>query len=812
MKFGGSSIASPDRIKAVIKIIEETSAQSSCRAVVVSAFQHVTDQLITMARQAERGDEQYTELFKEIEKRHLNIVRELVPVNGQSPVIASVKFMLNDLEDVLQGIYLVRELTLRTLDFIQSFGERLSALIISHVLNVNQVKSEFLDGRSLIKTNDNFGAAEVIGEITRQNISDHFGSHQVLQLVTGFIASTRNNETSTLGRGGSDYTAAILGAALDADEIQIWTDVDGVMTADPRLVKKAFSMQEVSYEEAMEMSHFGARVIHPPTIQPAMSKGITILIRNTLNPAFEGTKISREGGDKKYAIKGLSSIDNISLIRIQGSGLIGLEGVSQRIFGALARGKVNVILITQASSEHSMSIAVLPEYAHSAKKAIDSELKYEIQNERINPVLIERDLCILAIVGENMRRTPGIAGKVFQALGKNGVNISAIAQGSSELNISVVLSSRDERKALMSIHDAFFLSGRKTLNLFLAGTGLIGTSLIDQIKRQHAFLNEELMLDLRVIGLADSKKMLFDINGIELAGWKEQFGQASPKAGIKGFTETIREMNMANSIFVDCTSSEDVAACYEDMLSNSISVVTPNKKANSSGYGTFLSLRQAALKSNVKFHYETNVGAGLPIIRTIQDFVSTGDKIHTIEGVLSGTLSYLFNSYTGEVPFSKLVLDARNKGYTEPDPREDLNGMDVARKLLILARDAGFPLELQDIEIEDLLPEKFYKVKTVDAFFALLPEHDAWFEERRKRAEENGCVLRYMARLEDGLARTALMEVPGDHPCFALKSTDNLVMVSSRCYNERPLVVVGPGAGPEVTSGGVLADIIRIAS
>lgn len=812
MKFGGSSIASPERIQTVISIIEAISKTATCRAVVVSAFQDVTDQLITMARRAERGDESYPELLQEIEKRHLQAIRKLVPASGQSPVIAAVKLMLNDLEDVLQGIFLVKELTPRTLDFIQSFGERLSALIISHALNQSKVKTDFLDGRSLIKTDDNFGAAEVISDLTGKNIRDHFDGLSSIQLTTGFIASTLNNETSTLGRGGSDYTAALLGAALDVDEIQIWTDVDGVMSADPRMVKKAFTMAEVSYEEAMEMSHFGAKVIHPPTIQPAMSKGIPIHIRNTFNREFRGTVISKNGGDKKFAIKGLSSIDRVSLLGIQGSGLVGLEGVAQRIFGALARGSINVILITQASSEYSMSIAILPKYAKKAKKLIDEELKYEIQNGRIKPVLVENDLCILAVVGENMRQTPGIAGRVFQALGKNGVNISAIAQGSSELNISVVLSSKDEKKALMSIHDAFFLSGRKTLNIFLAGAGLIGSSLLDQIERQHAYLNDELMLDLRVIGLSNSRKMLFDMNGIELPEWKKKFDKSVTEADIESFTAHMIEMNLANSIFVDCTSSEKVAGCYEKLLSNSISVVTPNKKANSGSYNNFLNLKQSAIKNNVRFHYETNVGAGLPVIRTIQDFVSSGDKIYKVEGVLSGTLSYLFNTFTGEIPFSKMVLDARNKGYTEPDPREDLNGMDVARKLLILAREAGFPLELKDIKIENLLPSRFYEAETVDDFFEILPEHDSWFEEKRKKAQEKGCVLRYAAQLENGTAQTTLMETAPGHPCHSLKSTDNLVMVTSRCYHDRPLVVAGPGAGPEVTSSGVLADIIRIAN
>ncbi|MEX2396229.1 MAG: aspartate kinase, partial [Balneolales bacterium] len=603
MKFGGSSIASPERIKNVIKIIEDTSKNHNCRAVVVSAFQHITDQLITMALNAEKGDDDYVLLLQEIEKRHLNVIRELIPVGGQSSVIASVKLMLNDLEDVLQGIHLVKELTTRTLDFIQSFGERLSALIISHALNEYNVNSEYLDCRWLIKTNDSFGAAEVLNDATIKNIQDHFKKHTAVQLTTGFIASTVNNETSTLGRGGSDYTVALLGSALDVDEIEIWTDVDGVMSADPRMVKKAFSMAEVTYEEAMEMSHFGAKVIHPPTIQPAMSKGIPIHIRNTFNPDFKGTKISKSGGDKKYAIKGLSSIDNVSLLGIQGSGLVGLEGVAQRIFGALAHGKINVILITQASSEYSMSIAVLPKYAQKAKQLIDDELRYEIQNQRIKPVFVENNLCILAIVGENMRQTPGISGKVFQALGKNGVNISAIAQGSSELNISVVLSSKDEKKALMSIHDAFFLSGRKTLNLFLAGIGLIGSSLLGQIKKQHSYLNDELMLDLRIIGLADSKKMHFDMNGFDLSNWKEQFEKSVEASDIDKFTKTIKEMNLSNSIFIDCTANETVAETYENLLKNSISVATPNKKANSGAYDKFLGLKQTAIKNNVKFHY-----------------------------------------------------------------------------------------------------------------------------------------------------------------------------------------------------------------
>lgn len=809
-KFGGSSVGSPQRIKGIISLLIERAAQENCRAVVFSAFQGVTDQLIEMASLAAAGQPEYSDHFKALENRHLEAVRSLIDIHHQSNSMAVIKMMLNDLEDILQGIFLIKELSPRSKDFIMSFGERLSSYIISRALTSAGLENEFLDARSLIKTNKQFGSAIVNYDKTLTNIRQYFDKHLVLQIVTGFIGSTDSEETTTLGRGGSDFTASIFGAALNAEEVQIWTDVDGVLTADPRKVPRAFPVDTMTYEEALEMSHFGAKVIYPPTIQPLMSRGIPIRIKNTFNPGGEGTLITSDAQPSEFAIKGISSIDDVSLIRLQGSGMVGVAGVAQRIFGSIARNNINVILISQASSEYSVCFAVRPQDANLAKVVLEEEFSFEIMSRQISEVSIEEGLCIIAVVGENMRATPGIAGKVFQSLGQNGVNISAIAQGSSELNISMVIQRDDEQKALTAIHDAFFLSGLKSLNIFLMGTGLIGGTLIDMIRRQRKYLCDELMLDLRLIGICNSRKMYFDLNGLEDANWKQTLEKSGGPMTVEAFIAHMKRLNLPNSIFVDCTSSGEVGEKYLEILENSISVVTPNKKAASSTQGFYNELHQSAVRNNVRYLYETNVGAGLPIIRTIRDIVSSGDEIYRIEGVLSGTISYILNSLVEGAKFSEIVNKARELGYTEPDPRDDLNGMDMGRKILILAREAGYSLEMADIQIDKLLPEEYFEADSVDQFMEMLPQIDSWFEEKRRAAEAKNCVLRYVAQVEGGKARTALIEAGPDHPAYALASTDNLILVNSRCYHNRPLVVMGPGAGPEVTASGVLADIIKV--
>jgi aspartokinase/homoserine dehydrogenase 1 len=812
-KFGGSSVGTPDRIKKVISIIAGSKNNDEQIAVVVSAFQKVTDQLIQMSTMASEGKTDYKTHFSKLEERHKNTVKDLIKPENLDCVLKSVEELLKDLSNVLYGIYLVKELSHKTQDYVLSFGERLSAYIISEAAKNHGVDAEYLDCRSLLKTDDSFGSARVDFSITNSNIQKYFQEHKVLQVITGYIGSTERNETTTLGRGGSDYTASIFGAALDAEEIQIWTDVDGVMTADPGKVTRAFSLESISYEEAMEMSHFGAKVIHPPTMQPALVKDIPIRIKNTFNPPFEGTLISKKGNHKAMQIKGMSSIDEIALLRISGSGMIGVAGIAKRIFGALADHRISVILITQASSEHSLCIAVPPKLAKKAKSVIEEEFKFEIREKLMNQVVIETDLSIVAVVGENMRNTPGVSGKVFQALGKNGINIIAIAQGSSELNISTVIPKAHESKALNAIHDAFFLSGYKSINLFVVGTGLIGGTLFKQIQNQLEFLAKELFVDLKIIAIANDKRMVFDTNGIPINSWGEELNSGKgEESNLEVFVSKMKSLNLTNSIFVDCTSSEEILTKYLEILESSISIVTPNKKANSSKYEFYTELKRAAQKHNVKFYYETNVGAGLPIIHTIQDLVTSGDKIFKIEGILSGTLSYLFNTYDGSVPFSKVLRDAQKKGYTEPDPRDDLNGLDVARKILILVRESGYQLELSDIDVENLTPEEARGNCSIEEFYKILEKYDDEFLERYKQAVSEDKVLRYIAHYENGKAEIKLKAVDRKHPFYSLSANDNILALQTAYYCERPMVVQRPGAGAEVTSGGVFADIIRIAN
>ncbi len=812
MKFGGSSVGNTKLIKNVISIIDNTIQDSKEVAVVFSAFKGVTDQLISITHLASRGEGKYTNVFKELESRHSSVAKDIISVSNQSKVFPRLIEMLNELQDVLHGVYLVKEASLRTLDFIMSFGERLSAYIISEALLDNNIKCEFLDSRELVKTNDHFGSAKVDFALTNKNIKKYFDIHRHPQIITGFIGSTVNNETTTLGRGGSDFSTSIFAAALNAETIEIWTDVDGVLTADPRKVEKAFSISNLSYEEAMELSHFGAAVIHPATMQPALDKQIPIKIKNTFNPQADGTVIDEKSSKQNGPIKGISSIDDIALIRVQGSGMVGVAGIAKRIFSAMAKYSINVIFITQASSEHSVCFAILPNQANQAKLALELEFQFELRDKVISEVVIEKNLSIIAVVGENMRQTPGISGKAFQALGKNGINVNAIAQGSSELNISIVVSRDDEAKALNALHDAFFLSREKTLNLFLVGTGAIGKALLQQIYNQTDVLAEEYSMHFELIGLSDSLKMDFRKKGIDLKNWEIIFNSSKTKADLKKFVDKMISLNLPNSIFIDCTASDEVIKQYKSILDANISIVTPNKKAISSRFEYYIDIKRAAQKHNVQFAYETNVGASLPIIGTIRDLIVSGDKITKMEGVLSGTLSFIFNSFGEGKKFSEVVKEAQNKGYTEPDPREDLNGMDFARKLLILCREIGLPFELSDIYIENLIPESAMQVKSVTEFFNELQTHDQDFELKRKKAAEKECVLRYIAQLENNKAQILLKEIDKNHPFYYLSGNDNILALYSEYGEDRPIVIKGPGAGIDVTAAGVLADLIRTAN
>ena len=810
MKFGGSSVGTPDRVRHVMEIIARARARHRNVVVVFSAFEGITDQIISASRLASQGDRKYLNVLKKIRDRHLRALEELVPARVRRRGEKFVREQLADFSSVLHGVRFTEELTARTLDYTMSFGEILSTYIIAEALNASGVPCSYVDSRQLIKTDDTFGAGKIRHDLTSHLIRQHFQKHRGLQCACGFIGSTTDNDTVTIGRGGSDLTASIYGAALKAREIEIWTDVDGVMTADPRKVEKAFSIPRMTYEEAMEMSHFGARVIHPPTMQPALDRNIPIRIRNTFNPEFVGTLIGKRDASARFLIKGISSIDEVALLRIQGSGMMGIAGIGRRVFSALAEEEINVLMVTQASSEFSLCLAVLPGAAAAAKRLIEHELRFEIRDRQIEGVIIEGNLSAVAVVGGNMRKKTGISGKLFQALGRNGINVVAIAQGSSELNISTIVDRADEAKALNALHDAFFLSGTKSLHLFIVGTGLIGGALLRQIAAQRQFLMRAQSLDVRVEAVANSRKMLFDGTASLPPQWEEKLAGGGTAMNLGAFVRRMREMNLPNSVFVDCTASDALVSQYRAILESSISIVTPNKKANAGTYALYERLHRTALRHNVRFLYETNVGAGLPIINTINDLIAGGDRILRIDGVLSGTLSYLFNTFTTGRSFAEVVGEARRKGYTEPDPRDDLNGLDVGRKLLILARESGHPLELKDIRVKPLIPARFARSGAVSQFMKDLRRLDPLYARERDAAAADGKVLRYVASFWRGRAEVSLKRVGPENPCHALSGSDIIIALTTANCRNQPIVIKGPGAGADVTATGVLADIIRI--
>jgi aspartokinase/homoserine dehydrogenase 1 len=648
-------------------------------------------------------------------------------------------------------------------------------------------------------------------EATNQKIEAHYAKVENIQIVTGFIASDKGGLTTTLGRGGSDYTAAILASALKATDLEIWTDVDGVLTSDPRKVKKAFTVDRLSYAEAMEMSHFGAKVIYPPTIQPAMSKDIPIYIKNTFNPSHPGTKIHTDSDENfRSPIKGISALSGIAMMNLEGSGMMGTPGISGRLFSTLARASINVILITQASSEHSISFAVADKDALNAKALIEEEFQKEISAKNIAPIRIDDDQVIIAVIGEKMKSVPGVAGSLFNSLGRNGINVSAIAQGSSELNISFVIDKEDQSKAINLIHDSFFLSEQKRINIFSIGVGLIGGTLLSQIEEQKAYLKEDLSLELKIAGLSNSRKMLFDEDGIETNDWRDLMESSDVKADIRAFVDKMIAMNLPNTIFIDNTASGAVPEFYKKILEESISIVTPNKIATSSSYAHYLDLKNTAKKNNVQFLYETNVGAGLPVISTLQGLINSGDRIEKIEAVVSGSLSYIFNNFDGTVPFSDLVMEAKELGYTEPDPRDDLSGSDVRRKIIILTREAGIAIEPEDVALDPILPKSCIEAKGIDAFFEALRNENDHFNGLIEKAKQEGKVLRFIASTQNGKAKISLQAVGQDSPFYSLQMSDNMIVFTTKRYNKRPLIVRGPGAGAEVTAGGVFSDIIAI--
>jgi bifunctional aspartokinase / homoserine dehydrogenase 1 len=810
LKFGGSSVGTPDRIRGLVEILKSYATKGEKFTVVFSAFGGVTDSLINMGTLAAQGDESYFDHFQAFSKRHLDASKDMLDEPYLREVISGLENNHEVLKNLLYGIFLVREASQRTMDYVISFGERNSAFIITQVMRQNGLDAAYLDARKVIKTDKNFGSAKVEIEETYANIKQYYQENPQTQVVTGFIASAKGGLTTTLGRGGSDYTAALLAAGLEAESLEIWTDVNGVLTADPRKVKKAFSIPTMTYAEAMEMSHFGAKVIYPPTIQPVLGKKIPMWIKNTFEPAHSGTLVSDQHDEDTPPVKGISSIGDIALLTMQGSGLFGVPGIAARLFNSLANAQINVILITQGSSEHSISFAVQPDKAKKAVKQVEKEFEHEIRSGMVDPLKMEDQLAVIAIIGENMRYSPGISGRLFQTLGQNGINVIAIAQGSSELNISTVINKADEAKALNAVHQAFFLSDTAAVNVFMVGVGLIGNTLLNQIKAQAEFLKKEHSLDVRVVGLANSKKMIFAEEGIELENWRDQLTASEQAMSHANFVAAMTSMNLPNSIFIDNTANEEIATHYEEILNESISISTPNKIATSSSYQQYKRLKEVARKRGILFLYETNVGAGLPVISTLNDLIISGDQILKIEAVLSGSLSFIFNTFKPGMAFSSIVEEAQSRGYTEPDPRIDLNGIDVRRKLIILARETGLPLEAENVIIDNVLPEACRNAPSVDEFFVELKKADGYFAQLLETATQEGKVLRMVASLENGQARIGLQSVDASHPFYQLSGSDNMIVFTSQRYKERPLVVRGPGAGAEVTAAGVFSEIIKI--
>lgn len=818
LKFGGSSVGSPEKIISVIGILQDYSRKKIPFTVVFSAFSGVTDSLIRMAQAAAKGDPAYEAMWSVFQERHIQAIEALVDDDGRkSRLMLEFNEMSVTLKNLLQGTYLVMEASPRTMDYVLSFGERASCMIITEAMNQRGLPAECLDAREFIKTDKNFGAARVDHSLTNTLIRKKFRSSKKIKVVTGFISSAKGGLTTTLGRGGSDYTASLLGAGLGAERVEIWTDVDGVLTADPRLVDKAFTIPKLSYVEAMEMSHFGAKVIYPPTIKPAMDLGIPIAIKNTFNPGFSGSLITKEKVKHQHPVTGISSVSNVSLLTLQGSGLFGVPGVAARVFEALAEKGINVMLITQGSSESSISFAVRPEDGHEAKVAVDHAFARDISACTVEPTHLEKDLSVVALIGENMRYTPGIAGRMFRSLGKNGINVVAIAQGSSELNISAVISRSDEAKALNALHEGLFLSDTKALHLFIIGTGLIGGTLIRQIKAQAEYLLKAKHLEIKIVGLANSRRMIFDEKGLDTEKWKENLMERGSPMKLARFMDQMKQMNLSNSIFIDNTASEIVASHYDKILDASISISTPNKVAASSKFARYNKLKEIADNRGVQFQYETNVGAGLPVLSTLKNLMISGDRILKIEGVLSGSLSYIFNKFRTGTRFSDLVKEAREKGYTEPDPRDDLSLKDISRKICILAREAGYRVELEEVELEKILSEKALKAKTVADFLKVMEQDDPHYDKLIRDAETNGAKIRVIAKVEvmdSGMSRSrvsvGLQQVAPDNPFYQLGGSDNMIVFTTERYHERPLVVRGPGAGAEVTAAGVFAEVVTI--
>lgn len=809
LKFGGTSVANAKNIKLVLDIVLN-KAKKDKLVVVVSALSKVTDLLQLAASKAAANDETYKDIVAEIEKKHLDALKELIPVSEQSSSLSHIKRIINHLETILDGCFLLGELSARTSDTILSFGELLSSYIIAEALKQNLNNSAYKDSRELIKTNNNYGKAAVNFEVTNALTSAFFSSNEAqVTVMPGFIACSLDEINTTLGRGGSDYTAAIIAGALNTSELEIWTDVNGMFTANPKIVKQAQPIATISYQEAMELSHFGAKVLYPPTIQPVLRKNIPIHIKNTFEPESEGTYISNDATTNGNPVRGISHIDNITLVTLEGPGMIGVSGSSKRLFEVLSQEAINVIFITQASSEHSICIGILNSDADVAEAAINNAFEIEIAQNKIEPCIVEKNLCIIALVGENMKNHQGLSGRMFSTLGKNNVNIRAIAQGASERNISAVINERDVKKALNTLHENFFEENTKQLNLFVMGVGNVGEKFIEQIHQQKKFLKENLKINVRVIALSNSRKMHFDDDGINLDSWQTTLenGETADKAL---FIEKVAALNMRNSIFVDITANADVAAIYESFLKQSVGVVTCNKIACASAYDNYKNLKKLSRQYNAPFLFETNVGAGLPIIDTVKNLIASGDKVHKIQAVLSGSLNFIFNNFDENNSFHDVVKEAGVQGFTEPDPKIDLSGIDVARKILILIRESGYKMEIEDIENQSFLPVACMATANNEDFFKSLIEYKSHFEGILAEAKAKDSRLKFVAQFENGKASVGLQFIPKDHPFYNLEGKDNIVLFYTDRYVDQPLLIKGAGAGAAVTASGIFADVIRI--
>ena len=804
MKFGGTSVGSAESILRVKSIVEK---QTEPVIVVVSALGGITDKLIRTSQMAVEGDALYQKSFDEIKQRHDEMIDAVIPTGEKrNELQTKVDGLLEELRSIYQGVYLIRDLSPKTQAAIVSYGERISCQIVATLID----GAECFDSREFIKTEFKAGKNRLVKELTNKLVCQNWQKLPQTSIVGGFISTdVESGEVTNLGRGGSDYTASIIAAALNASVLEIWTDVDGFMTADPRVISSAYVIPELSYIEAMELSNFGAKVVYPPTIYPVCIKHIPILIKNTFNPDAPGSIIKDEVQDDSRSIKGISSIKGTTLITVSGLSMVGVIGVNRRIFTCLADNGISVFMVSQASSENSTSIGVQDEDADEACRVLDLEFQKEIEDGSMFPMLAEKGLATVAIVGENMKHTPGIAGKLFGTLGRSGISVIACAQGASETNISFVINQNFLRKALNVIHDSFFLSEYQVLNLFICGVGTVGGSLLEQIHHQQEKLMRELRLKLNVVGIASSNKAIFTREGIDLNTYRKQLAEA-PQSDIFRLRDEIIGMNIFNSVFIDCTASAEVAGLYADFLEHNINVVAANKIAASSDYANYRRLKQIAQKRGVKFLFETNVGAGLPIIRTINDLHNSGDKILRIEAVLSGTLNFIFNTISKDIPFSETVRMAKEEGYSEPDPRIDLSGKDVIRKLVILAREAGYEISQEGVEAKLFIPQSFFD-GTIDEFWKNLPSLDADFEERRKELEKDNKVWRFVAKLENGKASVSLQEFESNHSFYVLEGSNNIVLLTTERYREYPMLIQGYGAGASVTAAGVFADIMSLA-